>query len=181
MPSNHPTAKINFSRATGYRAALALSAVCFLLGGMTASPAFSAEPSRALNFTLEPGDSALLEEIQFRAFRYFDEQTDPDTGLTRDRAPADGGVRKAPASIAATGFALSAWCIADQRGWLPRGEARRRVQLTLGFVATKVPHEHGWIYHYVDAHTGARAWKSEASTIDTALFLQGALGAREYF
>ena len=65
------------------------------------------------------------------------------SGLTRDRAPADGGRNDAPASIAATGFALTAWCIADQRGWLPPGEARRRVLQTLNFVATQVPHEHG--------------------------------------
>lgn len=181
MPNFFPTAKIKSARAICFRLALALSAACFLVSGVNASPALSGEPNRAPNYPLEPGDSALLEEIQLRAFRYFDEQTDPETGLTRDRASADGGLGKGPASIAATGFALSVWCIADQRGWLPHGEARRRVQQTLGFIVTKVPHEHGWIYHYIDAHTGARAWKSEASTIDTALFMQGALGAREYF
>ena len=41
-------------------------------------------------------------------------------------------------------------------------------------------HQHGWIYHFIGINTGARAWHSEASTIDTALFLQGAILAREY-
>ncbi|MGH7957558.1 MAG: glucoamylase family protein, partial [Opitutaceae bacterium] len=41
-------------------------------------------------------------------------------------------------------------------------------------------HERGFFYHFVDAASGKRAWQSEASTIDTALLLQGALFAREY-
>ncbi|HEX2852413.1 MAG TPA: glucoamylase family protein [Opitutaceae bacterium] len=138
-------------------------------------------PSREPNYALNASEATLVEDIQFRSFRFFSEQTDPVSGLTHDRAPANGGRSDAPASIAATGFALTAWCIADQRGWLSRPEARQRVLTTLRFVHDHVPHAHGWIYHFIDAKTGQRAWKCEASTIDTALFLQGALGAREYF
>jgi hypothetical protein len=76
---------------------------------------------------------------------------------------------------------VTAWCIADIRGWTESGQAKREVLKTLDYVATRYPHEHGWFYHYVNASTGARAWQCEASTIDTALFLQGALAAREYF
>jgi hypothetical protein len=126
-------------------------------------------------------DSVFLEDIQQRAVQYFVEQTDLDSGLTRDRAPADGGESAFPASIAASGFALTSWCIADARGWLPPGESRERALRTLKFVAENVAHEHGWLYHFVYVHTGERAWRSEASTIDTALFLKGALCAREYF
>lgn len=127
-------------------------------------------------------DSAFLDEIERRAVLYFVEQTDAATGLTLDRARADGGPSKPhPASIAACGFALTSWCIADARGWLPPGDALSRALRTLRFVAEHVEHEHGWIYHFIDPKTGARAWRSEASTIDTALFLQGALAAREYF
>lgn len=138
-------------------------------------------PSREPSYTMSADELALVEELQRRSFRFFNEQTDPTSGLTRDRAPANGGHSNGPASIAATGFALTAWCIADQRGWLPPGEARRRVMTTLNFVLNHVPHARGWIYHFVDVRTGRRMWECEASTIDTALFLQGALGAREYF
>jgi hypothetical protein len=126
-------------------------------------------------------DTILLEDIQRRAVLFFVEQTDPQTGLTRDRAPADGGSSDYPASIAATGFALTSWCIADARGWMEPGEARARALRTLKFVAENVAHEHGWFYHFIYTQTGERAWSSEASTIDTALFLKGALAAREYF
>jgi hypothetical protein len=134
------------------------------------------EPSR-----LTAGDDALLDDIERRAVRYFVEQSDPLTGLTRDRAPANGSPSPAPSSVAATGFGLTAWCIADQRGWTPPGEARRRIVETLRSLATRHAHERGWFYHFVDAATGARVWNCEASTIDTALLLNGALTAREYF
>src|SRR5688572_5310689 len=126
-------------------------------------------------------DAAFVEDIQRRAVLYFVEQTDPDTGLTRDRAPADCGESTFPASIAATGFALTGWCIADAREWLPAGEAVERVKKTLHFVANDVEHERGRIYHFESAETGKHAWRSEASTIDTALFVECALEAREYF
>ncbi|MBC7369686.1 MAG: hypothetical protein H7343_23200 [Undibacterium sp.] len=122
----------------------------------------------------------LLEEMQRRALRYFVEQTDRRSGLTRDRARTDGPASTAPARVAATGFALTAWCIADQRGWLPPGEARRRLRETLKFVAAHVAHERGWLYHLADAKSGQGAGDCEASTIDTAIFLEGAIFAREY-
>jgi hypothetical protein len=127
-----------------------------------------------------PADDSFLDDLQQRGLRYFVEHTDVETGLTRDRAPTDGSASVAPASVAATGFALTAWCIADQRGWLPPGEALRRVRATLEFVAAHVAHERGWLYHFVDAGSGRRAWDCEVSTVDTALFLKGAIFAREY-
>ncbi len=131
-------------------------------------------------FAPNAGDNALLDDVEQRAVRFFIEHSDPVTGLAQDRAPNNGAASDAPASIAATGFALTAWCIADAHHWVEPGRARAEALRALDFVATRYPHEHGWFYHYVDARTGERAWKCEASTIDTALFLQGALAAREY-
>jgi hypothetical protein len=51
----------------------------------------------------------------------------------------------------------------------------------LRFYAEKAVHQRGWFYHFVDATTGERVWKSEISSIDTALLLAGVLAAREYF
>jgi hypothetical protein len=53
--------------------------------------------------------AALLDDLQQRGLRFFLEHTDPESGLTRDRAPASGAPTQAPASIAAAGFALTAW------------------------------------------------------------------------
>ena len=118
-------------------------------------------------------DTAFMEDIQQRAVLYFLEQTDVNSGLTRDRAPADGGESLFPASIAASGFALTSWCVADARGWMPAGEAVKRTLTTLRFAFEHVAHEHGWFYHFIDVKTGKRVWESEASTIDTAIFLKG--------
>jgi hypothetical protein len=153
---------------------LTVSLALFSVGLVSAVRATPAGPS------LSARDTALLDDIQRRAVLFFLEHSDPVTGLTRDRAPKDGSKAKSPASIAATGFALTAWCIADARGWLPPGEAVTRVRATLRFAAEHTASERGWFYHFVDARTGHRAWQCEASTIDTALFLKGALTAREY-
>ncbi len=157
-----------FSKCSGF--GLVLLCIAFVARG--AEPAY--RPTLA--------DTALLEQVQRRAVLYFVEQSDPGTGLALDRAALDGGRGGAPApsSSAATGFALSAWCIGEARGWLPAGEALRRTRTALRFVLAEHAHKRGWLYHFVDAQTGRRVWQSEASTIDTALFLQGALFAREY-
>ncbi len=126
-------------------------------------------------------DEAFLQEIEARSVLFFLDHTDPLTGLTRDRAPADGRPSAAYASVAASGFALTAWCIAADRGWLPRETARRQSMLTLDFLLNRAEHVRGWFYHFLHVGDGTRAWRSEASTIDTALLMQGALVAREYF
>ena len=85
------------------------------------------------------------------------------------------------ASIAATGFGLTALCIGAERGWITRSAARERTLQTLQFFADRAFHQHGWFYHWLDAKTGKRRWQSEVSSIDTALLLAGVLTARQYF
>ncbi len=126
-------------------------------------------------------DEAFLEDLSRRAFRYFQEQADPRTGLVLDRARTDGGPVNGVASIAATGFGLTGWCIAAERGWVAEAEAAARVRATLSFLANELPHEHGWFHHFVDPRTGARVWQCELSSIDTALLLAGVLTARQTF
>lgn len=155
---------------------LLLSLLLLLLAAPTTAPAATLPGS-----DFGRAEENFLNELERRAILYFVEQTNPDSGLTHDRAPADGGASEAPASVAASGFALSAWGIAADRGWLPRALAKRQVVTCLRFVLEKVEHERGWLYHFVDIHSGKRMWNCEASTIDTALFLQGAIFAREYF
>jgi hypothetical protein len=149
---------------------------CLLMAGSLAAN----ETGYESTYKLSARDASFLDDLQRRAVRYFVEQTEPATGLTLDRSSVDGGIGHSPSSVAATGFALTAWCIADARGWSRPGDAVKRVRHTLRFLVQHHAHEHGFFYHFVDASTGQRAWKSEASTIDTALLLQGALFAREY-
>lgn len=130
-------------------------------------------------------EEAFLEDLSRRAFLYFWEQSDPHTGLTLDRTRNSGektaGRSEQVASLASTGFALTALCIGCARKWRPPAEVRERVRATLRHLSTAQPHERGWFYHFVERHSGERVWKSELSTIDTALLLAGALTAQQFF
>jgi hypothetical protein len=148
--------------------------------------AFSLAPlPTEATYRLTRADHELLEDLCRCSFRYFQEQTDPQTGLVLDRARTDGSIHdenhRNTASIAATGFGLTGWCIAAERGWVTRRAARQMAFDTLKFFAERATHDHGWFWHWQDWRTGARVWKSEVSSIDTALLLGGVLTARQYF
>jgi hypothetical protein len=138
-------------------------------------------PAARAAAAFQPDDDALVDEMQRAAFRFFVEQSDPRTGLVRDRARADGSPSSGKASIAACGFGLSAWAVAAQRGWVDRPTAVAHVRLALRFLANQAPRHRGFFYHFMEMDTGARAWKCELSPIDTGLFFAGAIMAREYF
>ncbi len=124
---------------------------------------------------------SLLDEVERRACRFFYEQADPRTGLVRDRAYMEGPDRRTVASIAATGFGLSALCIADRRRYLDREVAAARVERTLEALASTIDQSHGFFYHFLDMRTGKRAWACEASSVDTAWLLCGVLHCRAYW
>src|SRR5579883_18 len=134
---------------------------------------------------ISPADKAFLEDLERRSVLYFWEQADPATGLVLDRANAEGGRAKGPsrdvASIAATGFGLTAICIGVEHGWIPRDQGLKRVRATLEFFANRADSEHGWFYHWMNASTGERKWDSETSSIDTAFLLAGVLTSGAYF
>ena len=130
-------------------------------------------------------DERFLDDLSRRAFLYFWEQADPKTGLVLDRAAVDGGQRESHslnvASMAATGFALTACCIAATRHWMQGTVVRERVRATLRHLAYEQEHQFGWYYHFVNRKNGERVWNCEVSTIDTALLLAGALTAQHCF
>jgi hypothetical protein len=77
-----------------------------------------------------------LERLQNVSFSYLPHETHPDNGLVKDKTAEDW-----PASIAATGFALAAYPLAVERGFMPRAAAVERTLTTLRFFGTapKVP------------------------------------------
>lgn len=159
------------------------TAIAVLLGAGFAREACADIPSRRAPSLR--GEDAFLDDLSRRSFRYFFEQADASTGLVLDRGRNDGervrGYSANVASIAATGFGLSALAIGSTRRWISRARAAARVRTTLRFFADDAAQEHGWFYHFLDASTGKRAWKCEVSSIDTALLLAGVLTVRESF
>ena len=127
---------------------------------------------------------AFLDTLEHRTFQWFWDLSDPSTGLTPDRAPT-----RSFASVSATGFALTAYPIGIERGWVDRAAARERVLNTLRFfwsarqdtAGQGATGYQGFYYHFLDLGTGARFDRVELSTIDTALLLAGALFCQSYF
>lgn len=85
------------------------------------------------------------------------------------------------ASIAATGFALTAWVIGSERGWLPLSQALEITRGTLRTLSHHASHEHGFFAHFLHMENAQRYRKCEYSTIDTALCLNGVITAAAYF
>jgi hypothetical protein len=129
-------------------------------------------------------EKKMLDTIQQAHFEYFKQQSDPITGLTKDRS-----TDTSPASIAAVGFSLTAHPVAVSRGWMSRKEAtdytikvlRNLSSTPQGDEATGVSGDHGFFYHFLDPKTGLRQGKNELSTIDTALLMGGVLFSKNYF
>lgn len=126
-------------------------------------------------------EGKLLSEVERAGFLYFWEATNPYTGLVKDRSQANGLDARTVASIAATGFGLTALCIGHQRDWAEPKKIRERVRNTLRFALTRLSHVNGFFFHFLDVNTGDRAFDSEISTIDTSILLCGALACRAYF
>jgi hypothetical protein len=130
------------------------------------------------------GDDAFLDDLQRHGCMFFWEQGSPSTGQILDRARNDLNGARDPrrmASIASTGFGLTALCIADHRGFLPHAQIVERVRTTLKWHLNTMPEVHGFFYHFTDIETGERVPGSELSSIDTSILLCGMLMARAYF
>jgi hypothetical protein len=128
---------------------------------------------------LDQEDKEFLDTVQKTAFQYFWSEANPNTGLVQDRATS-----KTVSSIAATGFGLSAICVAESRGWIKHDEAYERVLNTLKSFDPSDPlveGSHGFFYHFVNTATGRREWDSEISLIDTAMLMAGVLHAGQHF
>jgi hypothetical protein len=127
---------------------------------------------------------AFLDTLAHRTFEWFWDLSDARTGLTPDRWPTRSFV-----SVGAVGFALTAYPIGAERGWVTRDQAAARTLATLRFfwtarqdtAAAGVTGYKGFFYHFLDPATGVRFEDVELSTIDSALLLAGALFCQSYF
>ncbi len=124
-----------------------------------------------------------LERLQRTTLHYYLHETNPDTGLVRDKTdPA------APCSIAAVGLALASLPVAVEHGILYRPYAAkfalRRLRFLQNLPQGPEPDASGYkgfFYHFLDMDTGRRVWKCELSTLDSAILFAGMLTAATYF
>ena len=130
---------------------------------------------------LSQQDEQFLDSIERACFQFFWEQANPDTGLIKDRCNVRANDTSVAASIASSGFGLTAICIAEKRGYIGYAEARLRVLRSLSFLWRKLPTHRGFFFHFANINTGERVWDSEVSSVDTAILLCGVLTCRQYF
>ncbi len=124
-----------------------------------------------------------LEELQRHTIDYFLKETNPENGLVPDSTR-----QGSPCSIAPTGFALAAYPVGVERGFISRDDAIRRTLTSLRFFwnSRQGPEPDatgykGFYYHFLDMTTGRRTLDCELSTIDSTYVIAGALTAAEYF
>ena len=143
----------------------------------------SATPTAPVVNTELPTDdiTQIVEDEMKGSFDFFWEQanTTPGSsgfGLVRDRYPGSESI----ASIASTGFGLTAYLIGINKGYITEQEGYERVNQTLDTLLA-MDREEGFYYHFVDIESGKRAWESEVSSIDTSILMMGVLSVGEYF
>lgn len=134
---------------------------------------------------VKPELPPLFSDIERRTFQFFWDTTNEVNGLTPDRFPS-----RPFASIASVGFALTAYPIGIENGWVSRTQAVDRTLLTLKFFRdapvgpqrTGKAGYKGFYYHFLDMQRGQRydSWV-ELSSVDTALLMMGVLFAQSYY
>jgi hypothetical protein len=164
--------------------------ICCMLVALAAS--VSASPSNVTTAyaALSSSDKKTVDELERRTFDYFRDSSSVANGLAADHWPKDGSGDYF-ASIAATGFALTAYGIGVERGWMPRAEAVKRTLATLRFFhdapqsdAIDAAGNHGFFYHFLDVESGRRFGSKasiELSSLDTSELMAGVLFSMSYF
>jgi len=161
------------------------TSLCLPLAGLPAALYAETQPSVPAGIPGQPvlsaEDDQFLNDLEKAHFLFFWEQGSSKTGMVKDRCNVHTNNQGIPASIAATGFGLTALCIGGQRGFISSGDALERVLATLRFLWKKLPNHRGFFYHYANPETGERMFDSEVSSVDTAILLCGILTCREHF
>ena len=147
-------------------------------------------------------ESDYLDLVERRAFQYFIDWSSRKTasyGIPQDRSSSGDRL-----TVGGIGFALPAYIIGAERGWIKREDARSRtlaVLRTLSMASAfgsepigRIGYK-GWLYHFLGVNGRRRLnfdfattpSKDESkdtvelSTIDTGLALMGVLAAQSYF
>jgi hypothetical protein len=116
-------------------------------------------PIWAKSIAVRGSDSHLLSDIEHHTFNFYWERVNHTNGLMADRWSTPSAC-----SITGTGFALIAWPIGVERGWITREQARDITLQTLRFFEQLPQGDQlsgtagyrGFYYHLIDMETGIR-------------------------
>ncbi len=122
----------------------------------------------------------MLRELR-GSFDFFHDFTNLDPASRGFGLTVDSTRKPHVASIASVGFALTAWIIAVERGYISRAAALDITRGTLHTLYQHASHNRGFFAHFLHMESGERFRKSEFSTIDTGLCLNGVITVAAYF
>lgn len=126
-------------------------------------------------------EEALLDLVQDYTTRYFDEFSEPKTGMARERSNDEYGNI---VTTGGTGFGIMALIAGVERHYLTRQRAYELIDKTVGFLE-KAERFHGAFAHWYDADNGKvkpfSKYDDGGDLVETAFLMQGLLTARKYF
>lgn len=128
-----------------------------------------------------PDDEALLDMIQKYTTRYFDEFSEPATGMARERNNHEVADM---ITTGGTGFGIMALVAGTERSYLSRERFLQIMGKIVSFLE-KAERFHGAWAHWYDADTkevfSFSKYDNGGDLVETAFLVQGLLTAREYF
>lgn len=149
-----------------------------------AAPSSDQVAAAPASYRMSAAESAFAEDLSRRTFDYFWQTTETGKCLAPDRWPSNPF-----SSIASTGFAITAYAVGVERGYVTRAEAAERTLKCVEFyanapqgpAASGVSGHKGFFYHFLKNDDGTRFKDTELSTVDTTLLLGGILFAQAYY
>lgn len=129
---------------------------------------------------------ALMELVQETTFGYFWDFAEANSGLARETSKDEdiGGEGARIVTTGGSGFGISAFPVAVERGWITRAEAIERMNRILNFLENCETY-HGAFSHWYFGDTGMTrdfsALDTGADIVETSFLIQGLLIVRQYF
>lgn len=126
-------------------------------------------------------DDELLTMVQRAAFRYYWEQDEPNSGMTREDEPGNDRI----VAMGASGFGVMAIIVGADRGFITHQQAIERLLKITSFLE-HADRFHGAWPHFLDGTTGHRLavfgiYDNGADLVETSFMMEGLLAARQYF
>jgi hypothetical protein len=123
----------------------------------------------------------ILKQEAYDSYRFLIDYTNFNEGSKGYGLTLDRSSGKESSSVAGSGFMLSGLVIGVKQYWDDYEINLKRAKLTLNNFYYNIPHYEGLLVHYAEYETGKRYRKSEFSTIDTILFVNGMLMVDSFF
>lgn len=129
----------------------------------------------------------LMNKVQQDALKYFWDFAEPNSMLARERYHVDDIYPENDKNVITTGgsgFGLMTILVGVERGFIPRKEAVKRLNIMADFLASADRYHGAWS-HWMNGETGKTVpfgkKDNGGDLVETAFLVQGIITVREYF